>query len=59
MRLKDIYERPLGEIIKVMDLADMKVHTDEAGNVWSVELKYVAEEKKPGQAYGGLGKEAL
>lgn len=45
MKLSEVYNRPLKEITEAMELSEMKVHTDEGGNVKSVELKYTCEAK--------------
>lgn len=48
MKLNEVYSKPLKEVIEKMDLSDMKVHTDDNGNVKSIELKYTpAELDKP------------
>ncbi len=46
MKLNEVYSRPLKEVIAELDLSDMKIHTDEDGDVKAVELKYT--DKKPG-----------
>lgn len=40
MKLNDVYTKPLKDIVEQMNLTDMKVHTDDAGDVKSIELKY-------------------
>lgn len=47
MKLNEVYGRPLKEIIAELELSDMKIHTDEDGDVKAVELKYT--DKKPGE----------
>lgn len=45
MTLNDMYTMNLNEAVLQMNLSDMKVHTDDAGNVKSIELRYT--EKQP------------
>jgi len=40
MKLAELYSKPIKEAMEEMTLVDMKVHTDDAGNVKAVELKY-------------------
>lgn len=40
MKLKDVYNKPMKEVIEALELSDMKVHTDDDGNVMTIELKY-------------------
>lgn len=47
MKLNEVYNRPLKEITEAMELSEMKVHTDEGGNVKSVELKYISCKTEP------------
>lgn len=62
MKLNDIYTRSLKDVVEQMNLADLKVHTDNEGNVRSIELKYESDEyphdeypheKKSNQTFGG------
>lgn len=46
MKLSELYSKPLSAAVESLELVDVKVHTDEGGNVKAVELKYV--EKKDG-----------
>lgn len=39
MKLNDVYTKPLKDVV-CMNLTDMKVHTDDDGEVRSIELKY-------------------
>ena len=41
---EEVYSKPLKDVIEALELSDMKVHTDEGGNVKAIELKYT--EKK-------------
>lgn len=40
MKLNDVYTKPLKDVVEELDLTDMKVHTDDDGEVRSIELKY-------------------
>ena len=40
MKLSEFVTKPLMEALLELDLTNMKVHTDDAGNVCAVELKY-------------------
>lgn len=40
MKLNDVYTKSLKDVVEQMNLTDMKVHTDDAGDVKSIELKY-------------------
>lgn len=46
MNLADLYEKPLSEIVKQMQLSDLKVHSNDDGHIESVELKFKNEENK-------------
>ena len=49
MRLNEFYNKPLNEIVKEMELADIKIHTDDDNNIRTIEVKYAVstkEEKK-------------
>ena len=46
MKLNDVYTKPLKDIVEQMTLTDMKVHTDDAGDVKSIELKYEPEKQR-------------
>lgn len=50
MKLCDVYGKPLREVIEELELSDMKIHTDDNGNVKTVELKYTEKEKEPEKA---------
>lgn len=43
MKLNEVYNRPLKEVLENMTMVDMKVHTDDCGEVRAVELKYASE----------------
>lgn len=40
MKLGELYSKPLQEVLQELNLVDMKVHTDDDGEVKAVELKY-------------------
>lgn len=40
MKLNELYAKPIKEVIDEMDMVDLKVHTDNAGNVHSIEVKF-------------------
>lgn len=40
MKLNDVYTKPLKDVVEELNLTDMKVHTDDDGEVRSIELKY-------------------
>lgn len=44
MKLNEVYSKSLKDAIEELELSDMKVHTDQDGNVKAIELKYT--EKK-------------
>ncbi len=46
MKLNEVYTKPLKEVIEQLNLTDMKVHTDNNGEVKSIELKYEPSEMK-------------
>ncbi len=40
MKLGELYSKPLQEVLQELNLVDMKVHTDDDGEVKAAELKY-------------------
>lgn len=40
MKLIEVYAKPLKEVMEQLNLTDMKIHTDDDGEVRSIELKY-------------------
>lgn len=50
MKLNEVYAKPLKEVIEALELSDLKVHTDDSGNVKSVELKYTEKGPEPKKA---------
>lgn len=47
MKLNDVYNKPLKEVIEALELSRMQVYTDESGNVKGIELKYTEKEPEP------------
>ena len=47
MKLNEVYSKPLKEVIEALELSDMKVHTDDSGNVKAIELKYTEKQPEP------------
>lgn len=59
MKLNELYNKPIKEVIEELEFTDMKVHTDDNGNVRSVELKYensTEKREKEENGYGGSSK---
>ena len=40
MTLKEMRTQPLVNILDKMDMVDLKVHTDDRGNICAIEIKY-------------------
>ena len=40
MKLTDVYEKTMKQIIEECDIVDQKIHTDEMGNIHTIEMKY-------------------
>lgn len=40
MKLNEFYARPIKDIMETMEMVDLKIHTDNAGNVHSIEVKF-------------------
>lgn len=40
MTLKEMRDQPLASILEKMDIVDLKVHSDDQGNICTVEIKY-------------------
>lgn len=55
MKLNEVYKTSLKEVTEAMELSEMKVHTDENGNVKSIELKYICEEGSKAKAEAKTG----
>lgn len=60
MRQSDIKERVVEPVISGMNLADMKIYTDNSGEIQEVLLKYVPQYQGPERMpAGGLGSRRL
>lgn len=58
MKLSELYEKPLKEVLEDMELSDTKVHTDDTGKIECIELKYKAKETesfKVGESKTAMG----
>lgn len=44
MKAGELHTKPLQEALQEMELVDIKIHTDDSGEVKSVELKYGAKQ---------------
>lgn len=51
MKLNDVYTKSLKDVVEQMNLIDMKVHTDDTGDVKAIELKYEPDGQKDGLKY--------
>lgn len=51
MKLNDVYTKSLKDVVEQMNLTDMKVHTDDTGDVKAIELKYEPDGQKYGLKY--------
>ena len=40
MKLTEFYSKPIKDVMETMEMVDLKVHTDNAGNVHSIEGKF-------------------
>ena len=40
MKLTEFYSKPIKDVMETMEMVDLKVHTDNAGNVHSIEVKF-------------------
>lgn len=50
MKLSELYEKPLKEVLEAMELSGTKVHADDTGEIQRIELKYKAKETKGSKA---------
>ena len=50
MKLNDVYTKPLKDVVEELNLTDMKVHTDDDGEVRSIELKYEPNNRSQGRS---------
>lgn len=44
MKLSEVYNKPLKEVIEMFELANLKVYADEHANVKTIELQYIEKE---------------
>lgn len=44
--LKDVYEKPLAEILKEMNMVNIEIHNDSSGEIHSIEVKYAPQNKQ-------------
>jgi hypothetical protein len=51
MKLNDVYTKSLKDVVEQMSLTDMKVHTNDTGDVKAIELKYEPDGQKDGLKY--------
>lgn len=47
MTLNDVRKTPIDELVQQMDLTDIKIHSDEDGNLCAIELKYTVKRPEP------------
>lgn len=40
MKLTEFYSKPIKDVMETMEMVDLKVHTDNVGNVRSIEVKF-------------------
>ncbi len=55
MKLNELYAKPIKEVVDGMEMVDLKVHTDDAGNVRSVEVKFSNDSKEINEQEGNRG----
>lgn len=41
MKLNDVYTKPLKDVVEELNLTDMKVHTDDDGEVRSIDERFI------------------
>lgn len=46
MKLNDLYKMNLQEVLAKMNIIDVKFHTDDNGNIITIEVKYGTEEER-------------
>lgn len=47
MKAGELQSKPLQEVLQEMELIDIKIHTDDCGEVKTVELKYGEKQTQP------------
>ena len=45
MNLTQTYSMPMEEVLKQCNIVEQKIHTDEQGNIQTIEVKYVPQDK--------------
>lgn len=40
MKLTEFYSKPIKDTMETMEMVDLKVHTDDEGNVHSIEVRF-------------------
>lgn len=45
MKLKELYTKSIQEVMESMEMVDLKVHSDNAGNVKGIEAKFIDKEE--------------
>ena len=40
MSLRELYQMPIKDVLEKMEIADLKIHTDDDGMVRTIEIKY-------------------
>lgn len=46
MTLKEMYSQPLATLLEKMEMIDLKVHSDQDGNICSIEVKYEPADRR-------------
>lgn len=46
MKLKEVYSKPLNEIIEILELSSMDIHTNDDGDIKAIELKYIEKKQE-------------
>ena len=46
MNLTEVYQRSMKEVLENCNIVEQKLHTDDKGNIQSIELKYVPKESE-------------
>ena len=55
MTLKEMRTQPLVNILDKMDMVDLKVHTDDRGNICAIEIKHEPTAENAGSEKKGRG----
>ena len=46
LTLKNVCEKPLAEILKEMSIVDVKIHNNDYGEIFNIEVKYASQDKQ-------------